>query len=76
MEHCETFLSIKRNTTKSMAFKLRLNTRYTLDDGNEYVLIGTTGNETESKNKCVVLVDDVNWKRKKLKVEDFFKQVK
>ena len=58
-----------------MAFKLRLNTRYTLDDGNEYVLIGTTGNETESKNKCVVLVDDVNWKRKKLKVEDFFKQV-
>ena len=59
-----------------MAFKLRLNTRYTLDDGNEYVLIGTTGNEIESKNKCVVLVDDVNWKRKKLKVEDFFKQVK
>jgi hypothetical protein len=59
-----------------MAFKLRLNTRYTLDDGNEYVLIGTTGNETEGKNKCVVLVDDLNWKRKKLRVEDFFKQVK
>lgn len=59
-----------------MVFKLKINTRYTLEDGHEYVLIGTTGNQTEGKNKCVVLVDDVNWKRKKLRVEDFFKQVK
>ena len=59
-----------------MRFKLKLNNRYTLNDGNEYVLVGITGNDTESRNKCVVLVDDLNWKRKKLKVEDFYKQVK
>lgn len=59
-----------------MAFKLKINKRYTLSDGNEYVLIGTHGNTATCKDKFVVLVDDVNWKRKKLKVEDFFKQVK
>jgi len=59
-----------------MAFNLRLNTRYTLNDGNEYVLIGTTGNETKGRNKYVVLLDKINWRRKKIKLEDFFKQVK
>jgi len=58
-----------------MAFKLRLNTRYTLKDGNNYVLIGITGNESIGKNKRVVLVDDVNWKRKRLSIKDFFEQV-
>ena len=58
-----------------MAFKLRLNTRYKLKDGNNYVLIGITGNESIGKNKRVVLVDDVNWKRKRLSIKDFFEQV-
>lgn len=59
-----------------MEFKLKVNKRYKLDDGNEYVLIGTHGNTATCKNKFVVLVDDIRWKRKTLTIQDFYKQVK
>jgi hypothetical protein len=59
-----------------MEFKLKVNKRYKLNDGNEYVLIGTYGNLATCKNKFVVLVDDIRWKRKTLTIQDFYEQVK
>lgn len=63
--------------TKSTIFrKLKINNRYVLDDGNEYILIGIVGTDTQGHQKHVVLVDDVNWKRRRITHKEFLKIIK
>lgn len=61
---------MKKNTKKLTDFKFKIGNKYELTDGNIYTLIGTVFTHDREK-KYLVLVDEINCVRKRIRVEEF-----